>query len=749
MTSQRISYARGAHPTIGFFTDTLEEPGIWRGISAVARQRNAHVICFVGGLPRDPNPLAGPRNVLYQLASAESVDGLIFWAGAFNSYLSIEEVREFCGRYRPLPMVSIALELQGIPSMVLDNYQGMRQAMIHLIEVHRRRRIAVIRGPEGHQEADIRHAAYVDTLADHNLPFDQALSVPGGFEPEFGLKAISWLLDERQTDFDAVVAMDDGVAHGAMQALQARGRAVPEDVAVVGFDDQAFARHLTPPLTTVRTSSYRQGQRAAELVLAQIEGETVAERVTMPLELIVRQSCGCLSPSVQLAAAGPARARRKPAASRLDLTRSRARILAGLQQDLAPTLRPEWLVLCLDTLAAELGDGRRPRAGGGFLPAVEQIGQSVLAAGGDILVLEQLVSALRREVLPYVRPLPGVLTRAEDLWQQARVMIAEAARRAEAFQRMQFEQQARVLQGINQLLLGTVGQVELMGAIAEGLPRLGIDGCCLALYEKPAAPAEWARLILAYDRKQRVHLEAEGRPFPALQLAPRDVWRGERCYSFVLEALFFGEEQMGFALFEAGPPDGSVYEFLRAEISSALKGTQLHAQVLELSLTDSLTKLSNRRFAEIILQEEAERTRRHNRDLAVIMIDTDYLKKYNDTYGHLAGDEILRQVARCIETRVRRGQDVAARYGGDEFVVILPETTGLGAQAVAEAIRAQVAASAQGPLKITVSLGVAALRGAECVPQRLLEMADQALYEAKRLGRNRVSVSTFKGQAGV
>jgi diguanylate cyclase (GGDEF)-like protein len=468
----------------------------------------------------------------------------------------------------------------------------------------------------------------------------------------------------------------------------------------------------------------------------------------MPLELIIRQSCGCLSPSVRQAAVGPVRVRSSVKADRLDLLKPRARILAGMQRSLNSALQPEWIGLCLDAFLAELVADRRETQAGEFLHALERVGQNVLAAGGDIAVMEQLVSALRQEGLPYLKPLPRTLARAEDMWQQARVLIGEAAQRAEAFRRMQFEQQAAVLHDINQILLRTLDRAHLMEVIAEELPRLGIDSCCLALYEKPAAPAEWARLILAYDRQQRIQVEADGRPFPARQLAPRDIFRGDRCYSFVLEALFFGAEQMGFVLFEAGPPDGSVYEALRGQISSALKRTQLHAQVLELSLTDSLTQLHNRRYAEIMLQEETERSRRYNRDLAVIMIDADYFKKYNDTYGHLAGDEVLREIARCIQAGVRRGLDLVARYGGDEFVVILPETNVSGAQAVAENIRAQVAASAQFRLRTTVSLGVAAMHGAECLTQQLLELADQALYEAKKLGRNRASVATVKDAAG-
>jgi diguanylate cyclase (GGDEF)-like protein len=103
------------------------------------------------------------------------------------------------------------------------------------------------------------------------------------------------------------------------------------------------------------------------------------------------------------------------------------------------------------------------------------------------------------------------------------------------------------------------------------------------------------------------------------------------------------------------------------------KNAQLHAKGLELSRTDGLTGVHNRRLFEIMLQKETERTQRYKRDLAVIMIDIDFFMGYNDAYGHPAGGEAMREIAQCITQGARRGLDMVTRYGGEEFAIILRE----------------------------------------------------------------------------
>lgn len=172
---------------------------------------------------------------------------------------------------------------------------------------------------------------------------------------------------------------------------------------------------------------------------------------------------------------------------------------------------------------------------------------------------------------------------------------------------------------------------------------------------------------------------------------------------------------------------------------------RIEAELQTQSGQDWLTGLANRRrFDEMFLQEWS-RARRDETSLGVLMIDIDDFKRYNDTYGHQAGDTCLQQVAKAIRGVVHRPGDLPARYGGEEFVVVLPQTDAAGAALVAEKMRAAVEAlrlqhvNSRASDRVTISAGAAALVPPEkSEPAVLIAAADQALYQAKREGRNRV-----------
>jgi len=181
------------------------------------------------------------------------------------------------------------------------------------------------------------------------------------------------------------------------------------------------------------------------------------------------------------------------------------------------------------------------------------------------------------------------------------------------------------------------------------------------------------------------------------------------------------------------------------ELQQAIEAERRARQEVErLSRTDPLTGLFNRRHLEETLRAEYERARRYNHDLSLAMIDVDHFKRVNDRYGHPAGDRVLAEVADVCRRGIRT-TDLAARYGGEEFCLVLPQTGIRAAVVVAERVRALIEElrfeSPDGGFQATVSIGVAAVAGRDVGWEPILSEADQALYRAKKTGRNRV-VST-------
>ncbi len=172
---------------------------------------------------------------------------------------------------------------------------------------------------------------------------------------------------------------------------------------------------------------------------------------------------------------------------------------------------------------------------------------------------------------------------------------------------------------------------------------------------------------------------------------------------------------------------------------------ELNEELERLAKTDELTGLANRRHFLEVLDKELDRAARYERPLALVLMDLDRFKEVNDSFGHVAGDEVLKSAARVL-LDVSRDVDLAARLGGEELVLLLPETEAVGARAVADRIRMRIESlhhrSPAGiPFQVTASLGVAAVRAGAIAPETLLQRADEAMYRAKQGGRNRVETT--------
>ncbi len=217
-----------------------------------------------------------------------------------------------------------------------------------------------------------------------------------------------------------------------------------------------------------------------------------------------------------------------------------------------------------------------------------------------------------------------------------------------------------------------------------------------------------------------------------------------------------GERRIGILNFtdKAGgdPFTARDLEMLRAiapQIAVAIDRTTLKDKAGEfeqLSVTDPLTGLLNRRYLEERLAEEITRSKRHRFSMSLMMLDVDNFKSYNDSFGHPAGDSALRIVADILKETLR-GADVAARYGGEEFAILLPQTSSEEAAQIGERIRKRVERTEFEKRPVTVSIGIAGCSNEIDTPRDLISAADVALYAAKNHGRNNVQIFNAMGDS--
>lgn len=589
MSPERRFRLGGTPPTIAFVVDWLEDcyqASVLEGAFDAARARGANLLCFAGGVLGAPERGGLQRNQVFDRISAESVAAVIVMSGTLGNYAGPQALAEFCERFRPLPVCSVAADVPGFPSVLVDNDTGMRKAVTHLIRTHGCQRIAFVRGPAMNDEAERRFQVYREVLAEHGLRYDEELVAPGDFKTESGALAVVRLFDEPRSASDAIqaiVAANDAMAVGVLSALGERKIRVPEQVAVVGFDDIEDVRYTTPPLTSVRQPLYEQGKEAVRLVLAELQGRRDEDRVVLHTDLVTRRSCGCFEQGTRTSWAPAASSTRS--SFEAAIVERRQIILAELARAARGSFSAAgtgWELRLLNAFTAEL----RGDVPDGFVRVFDEILHRVQYGGGDVTVCHDVISALRRQLLGCLGAEAPLRARAEDLFQELRLLTGNSIARAQASERLRIERWARTLSDTGAALIGSF-DLELLGeAVTRGFPALGISSCAVVLYgEQPNV----GRLVFVYRDGKLLEVGSDRGAFPTSELVPAILKARREPPSFVVLPLFFRAERLGYLLLELGRHQVFAYEALRELFSAAVKGAGLVREVIEAREERALT----------------------------------------------------------------------------------------------------------------------------------------------------------------
>jgi signal transduction histidine kinase/DNA-binding LacI/PurR family transcriptional regulator/DNA-binding response OmpR family regulator len=550
--------ASPARPTVALLVNetygTFYQHAIISGVSDAARQHDLRLIMVCGSELETPRLNFRGATQLYRWVGPDNVDAVILAAPLFN-YVDRQVQRRFCQELRPLPLRTIGKTESGAPSVVIDNAAGMEHVVRHLIQVHGRRRLAFVRGPDYNADAEERYAAFQAVMAECGLAIDAQLVAPGNFRYTSGEQAVRLLLEERQARFDALVVANDDMALGALAALQARGVSVPDQVALIGFDDSDGAAAVTPSLTTVHQPVYHQAHASVELILKQLRGEDAPEISVLPAEPVYRRSCGCQTPAIRRSVAG--------AAAQAELS------------GLAPAVRERAEAL-LDAFTAELAAPASAEAGP-FLAALDRAMGAAALPDGHAMDWHELLATARSRLLPLTASDPVAARRAETLWQAAHMLVSDRLQRRRALGRVRKEEEDNAFQWVTRDLITTFDRQGLIQVLAGALPRLGIPNCYVGLYEDPRNRAGTTRLMLSYEGGEQQELPDGGQRYPSPQALVRHLVAANGHRPLVMESLHFRDECFGFVLFGLGDSleQLNLHIGLRESISGGLKGAEL------------------------------------------------------------------------------------------------------------------------------------------------------------------------------
>ncbi len=726
----------------GFFNRPLID-----GFRAKAQQLGLKLIFFPVRIIDAESAFDRQYNQLLNFADTPHIDGLISVTSSFMSAADHDETVAALARLAHVPMVSLGLTLPWAPTIAPDNTTGFRALIEHLIQDHGCKRIAFMKGRESNPDAIARYEVFLACMEAASLPIDERLIVCGEFDHYHGRLAMEALL-ERQRPFDALVAANDEMALAAMSVAAERGLHIPEDFAVVGFDDVLSLHHTGPSLSTVRQPLREQAELALDVLLAKLRGEAVSDSYIVPTRLVLRQTCGCrsdrLSPPAMLGVAAATNADDSVVEQMLNAAVVQNEYREEYRQHIARLHR---------SLFDE--DARR------FEACVSDVAEACLAQQGDLSTLQALLLVMYRHLFADSSMTRQELQRYGERLQNGQILISNAYALDQL--RIAFASKFNDTQFTGQLR-ARVSSFEIdqtLDLIENAIARLGQRSCYIGLYDAPVSfdgirhseTPRSAHLIFSVIDGVRQRLDGAA-SFPATHLVPDALFRGSGFEVMCLFPVAQLNHHLGYLVLDiTSEPRTSRLEAVIEEITSTLCGALIAAELArahdmlrndladvaqknrrlaDLAERDELTGLYNRRG--FFARAEAAMAANAGRPLVVIFADLDRLKYINDSFGHKEGDFAIRMAAQILADAFRSG-DVVSRMGGDEFVIL-----GVGCSpAETERIRARVyrmfdnfnARSGKG-YPLGCSIGYCELPAHSAISlETVIGQADSFLYEEK------------------
>jgi signal transduction histidine kinase/DNA-binding LacI/PurR family transcriptional regulator/ActR/RegA family two-component response regulator len=543
------------------FFEGCYEAKLREALDAKCRQDGHNLLLLYGGPLDAPRPLNAADNLIFKALRPDSCDGIIVVSSMLAAFCGPLPVARLVETYRPASLCSVGLALPGVPSLVLDNQTGMEVAIEHLIHVHGVRRPVFLAGTPNNPEAQARLQTYQDVLARNGIAFDPTLVVCGDFMPKQGRSAMDTLL-AAGVAFDAVVAANDNMALGAIEALRKWGRRVPRDIPVTGFDDLPLAGLGNPPLTTVSQPLERMANLAIETVLDQIAGRSVPDCVVLASAFVCRRSCGCEFDE---------HARVASVASHDALpTRNLGRI-EGLQPRLASALRmhPEGAA----QVSRRLIDGLQSASLGQYRAFQKAVGDLLDDLGDQFehhRLLQDAIVWLRDELADCAD------IELERAFFEGLNLVASSSTTSQARQRLTLEDSYATLLSVSEQASVAFDLSSLKETLIKGFPAAGVRTAFLSCTLEDN-PDVLAPVLSLADGQAALSAEPN---FPTHCLLPSSALALEPRRTFLVFPMAFESQLLGVVAFDCADGVRS-YAVFRNEITAVLKTIRLHQELVQ------------------------------------------------------------------------------------------------------------------------------------------------------------------------
>ena len=483
--------------------------------------------------------------------------------------------------------------------------------MNHLIQVHGFSKIAFIRGPELHIYAKERYEGYLEAMHDNGLNVDaKYISEPGSWGLGDGARAVEAFLKRGLTpgeNLEAIVCVGDNVAIGAQEKLLELGYSIPHDVAICGFNGSDEAAWSNPPITTVEMPFRGLGVKAFQTIKEKIEGKVVQNEFRYNTELVISESCGCKSASINQAIIHTQeKSLRKKRHEKKSLFKRNS--AENTKEQAEADLRSlEWTEYTTNEIFSHLKTSRGLEdnvrlffkentmalvkkfvtsviamkvENTEFIAEFQKNLNSFLKISSKFSLWQDFISVLNREMNKIAAGTIYVNI-SDNIFQQARILIHEFDSRYQKQESLMELRYQSDLRAASATLLDSYDIPTLMDILTKSLGKLKIPGAYVALYEnceytpENQKIPEKSRLVLAVRDGERIKLPAGGAVFSTAKILPDQYLPKSSFHSLILQSLHFQDNFIGYVIFQEGPRDGGPYIALRDQLSSSIYGAML------------------------------------------------------------------------------------------------------------------------------------------------------------------------------
>lgn len=547
--------------------DDEHELSVIQGSLAAARELDARLFIVPGGTVGGEDTPRSTDNFAFDLVGPSNTLGVLVLSSALGNEIGPAQLASWLTRFDGIPVCCMGVPIEGHVSVRVDNAGGIRDVVSHLIEVHGKRNIGFIRGPEHSDEAEVRLAAYREALKAHGITPDPRSIAEGDYNRPSGAQAIRTIFDQRRVSLqsvDALVCANDYMALGALEELGRRGVNVPEQIAISGFDDVDSARASRPTLTTVRQPGSELGREGLKQLLLLGGGVSPSSDCVLPVELKLRRSCGCSSLDVTLLER--VHTTGLPSSFEVALIQRRQLIIAELARAAHGSFGaggPDWESALLGALLEELRESKP----GALSRRVQRLLQKLEHAGSDLSAAPQVLATLRRQALPCTASHGNQRDGLEDAIADAQMVTTNMLTQVAVSTVRASQRRSRTLaRAVQDHMFGKPFAVSRV--LAEQLPALGVEACVVAAIAGETAQGLLGKVCFGFA-------PGKGHPEPEGVLLSRLIEHPlvEQGRTLFLLPIALGGEPLGVAVFSVTTQlaHGELLEDLRELLAPVLK----------------------------------------------------------------------------------------------------------------------------------------------------------------------------------